>query len=191
MVTDTSSLHSATALVISGGYALSIAPAWTRSYTTPRQNFVIICAFGVGFLAAYFFLTERNAGKAGEAIRTSYKQGTKLADTQSASADTTDIEKAQPPIASPSLENTQRDETHNETKEQPAAPVAPVMTDTFSWQHINYTVPMPDGSQRQLLDDISGFVAPGKLTALMGESGAGKVSRLTSSLSCMMTDGAG
>ena len=29
---------------------------------------------------------------------------------------------------------------------------------------------------RKLLDNISGFVAPGKLTALMGESGAGKVS---------------
>ena len=27
----------------------------------------------------------------------------------------------------------------------------------------------------RLLDEVSGFVAPGKLTALMGESGAGKV----------------
>lgn len=53
---------------------------------------------------------------------------------------------------------------------------APVMTDVFSWQHLNYTVTMPDGSERMLLDDISGYVAPGKLTALMGESGAGKVS---------------
>lgn len=52
---------------------------------------------------------------------------------------------------------------------------APVMTDVFSWQHLNYTVTMPDGSERMLLDDISGYVAPGKLTALMGESGAGKV----------------
>jgi ATP-binding cassette subfamily G (WHITE) protein 2 (SNQ2) len=33
------------------------------------------------------------------------------------------------------------------------------------------------GGKRQLLDDISGYVVPGKLTALMGESGAGKVSR--------------
>lgn len=48
------------------------------------------------------------------------------------------------------------------------------MTDIFSWQHLNYTVPTSTG-QRQLLNDVSGFVAPGKLTALMGESGAGKV----------------
>ena len=53
--------------------------------------------------------------------------------------------------------------------------VAPAMTDVFSWQHLEYTVPLSDGTQRRLLDDISGYVAPGKLTALMGESGAGKV----------------
>ena len=56
-------------------------------------------------------------------------------------------------------------------------------TDIFSWQHLNYTVPVSGGSTKQLLDDVSGFVAPGKLTALMGESGAGKVCR-TLSLSC-------
>jgi ATP-binding cassette subfamily G (WHITE) protein 2 (SNQ2) len=44
------------------------------------------------------------------------------------------------------------------------------MTDVFTWQHMNYKL-----SDRQLLNDVSGYVAPGKLTALMGESGAGKV----------------
>ena len=48
--------------------------------------------------------------------------------------------------------------------------------DVFSFSHVNYTVPSPDGHHKKLLDDISGYVAPGKLTALMGESGAGKVS---------------
>jgi ATP-binding cassette subfamily G (WHITE) protein 2 (SNQ2) len=51
----------------------------------------------------------------------------------------------------------------------------PQMTDVFSWQHLNYTVSLSGGVKRQLLNDISGYVAPGKLTALMGESGAGKV----------------
>ena len=50
----------------------------------------------------------------------------------------------------------------------------PKMTKTFSWRHLNYTVSV-SGERRLLLNDISGFVAPGKLTALMGESGAGKV----------------
>jgi ATP-binding cassette, subfamily G (WHITE), member 2, SNQ2 len=34
------------------------------------------------------------------------------------------------------------------------------------------------GKMCRLLEDASGYVAPGKPTALMGESGAGKVSRL-------------
>ena len=33
-------------------------------------------------------------------------------------------------------------------------------------------------SGRRLLNDISGYVPPGKLTALMGESGAGRVSAI-------------
>ena len=49
------------------------------------------------------------------------------------------------------------------------------MTDTFSWEGLNYTVPIGGGGGRKLLNDISGYVVPGKLTALMGESGAGKV----------------
>ena len=58
----------------------------------------------------------------------------------------------------------------------------PKMTKTFSWRHLNYSVSV-SGERRLLLDDVSGFVAPGKLTALMGESGAGKVWSLTRSSS--------
>ncbi|KAI7904279.1 ABC-2 type transporter-domain-containing protein [Cokeromyces recurvatus] len=48
---------------------------------------------------------------------------------------------------------------------------------TFSWQHVNYTVPIKGGSL-QLLNDIGGYVKPGHLTALMGSSGAGKTTLL-------------
>ncbi|OZJ04704.1 hypothetical protein BZG36_02532 [Bifiguratus adelaidae] len=47
----------------------------------------------------------------------------------------------------------------------------------FSWQHVNYEVPVK-GGQRQLLNDVSGIVKPGHLTALMGSSGAGKTTLL-------------
>ncbi|KAI8376506.1 ABC-2 type transporter-domain-containing protein [Radiomyces spectabilis] len=48
---------------------------------------------------------------------------------------------------------------------------------TFSWHHINYTVPIK-GGKIQLLNDIAGIVKPGHLTALMGSSGAGKTTLL-------------
>lgn len=49
--------------------------------------------------------------------------------------------------------------------------------DVFSWQHVNYTVPVKGGT-RKLLDNIQGYVKPGTMTALMGESGAGKTTLL-------------
>ena len=48
-------------------------------------------------------------------------------------------------------------------------------TDIMSWAHLTYHVSVGGGERRRLLNDISGWVVPGKLTALMGESGAGKV----------------
>jgi len=58
-----------------------------------------------------------------------------------------------------------------------ALPFAPA---TLSWRDVNYTVDIPPqqrgdkATQRQLLFNISGFAAPGRMTALMGSSGAGQ-----------------
>ena len=43
----------------------------------------------------------------------------------------------------------------------------PEVHDTFSFHHLNYVVPVGKGETRRLLQDVSGYVPPGKLTALM------------------------
>ncbi len=57
----------------------------------------------------------------------------------------------------------------------------PLMKNTsiFTWRNLTYTVKIPD-SERVLLDQINGYVKPGTLGALMGSSGAGKVSESAS-----------
>ena len=48
---------------------------------------------------------------------------------------------------------------------------------TFTWEKVNYVVPVPGGTRR-ILHDIYGYIKPGTLTALMGASGAGKTTAL-------------
>ncbi|CAI8498081.1 unnamed protein product [Hanseniaspora opuntiae] len=50
--------------------------------------------------------------------------------------------------------------------------------DIFSWKNLNVDVKY-DGGSRRLLDNVYGYVKPGKMTALMGSSGAGKTVLLT------------
>jgi len=47
----------------------------------------------------------------------------------------------------------------------------------FTWEQVNYVVPVPGGTRR-LLHDVYGYIKPGTLTALMGASGAGKTTAL-------------
>ncbi|PWN32591.1 uncharacterized protein FA14DRAFT_161962 [Meira miltonrushii] len=48
----------------------------------------------------------------------------------------------------------------------------------FAWTDICYDINVAGGKSKRLLNNVSGYVAPGKLTALMGATGAGKTTLL-------------
>lgn len=125
-------------------------------------------AFGIAFLAAYLIITEFRSKFAEARSIVAFKRGTKQIQAPVPQRD--DVETAAVTAA-----NSVNDLRADDAKAEKALATAEKMTNTFSWEGLNYTVPIGDGGERKLLSDVSGYVVPGKLTALMGESGAGKV----------------
>lgn len=130
-----------------------------------QQNFGILMAFLGGFILALLIFSEFNTATSFDTFRVLFKRGSKSSIIQEAKS-ATDEEK--------SLAGSEpvRDQDSGETKK--ALAEQPPMSDVFTWQKVKYSVNV-SGGHRLLLDEVSGYVAPGKLTALMGESGAGKV----------------
>lgn len=134
------------------------------------QNLGISLAFGAAFVCALLLFSEFNTASANTTAVVLYKARKKLSHVQS--DEEMQSEKGTAPISLASSDDS--------TEE--ALAESSFMADIFSWQHINYTVPISGGQDRKLLEDISGYVIPGKLTALMGASGAGKVEYVTDCL---------
>jgi ATP-binding cassette subfamily G (WHITE) protein 2 (SNQ2) len=64
-----------------------------------------------------------------------------------------------------------------ESKQKRVVNVAADSLRTFTWHDINFDVEIK-GTTRRLLNNVSGYVGPGTMAALMGPSGAGKTTLL-------------
>ena len=149
---------------------LSFDYSWSHTW----RNYGILVAFGVFFLTTYLALTEINSDTAEVHPVVEFKRGTK--NVPKGIAPPPDVENNND--GGDTVTTTDVGEETGERLEEVEKSLEKSLktTDIMSWAHLTYHVSVGGGERRRLLNDISGWVVPGKLTALVGESGAGKVS---------------
>lgn len=153
--------------------------SYEYSYSHTWRNFGILVGFFSFFLFTYLSFTEITSGAAEFRSVVTFKRGSKNAPKFATSP--RDVESNHGGGSSNNATATQTGETEEEHVQQAEDPLEKTLrtTDIMSWVHLTYHVSVGGGETKRLLNDISGWVVPGKLTALMGESGAGKVSPLS------------
>jgi ATP-binding cassette subfamily G (WHITE) protein 2 (SNQ2) len=159
-------------------------PSWVQSpvnFTSTVADMSIyrssiLVAFGVFFLITYLSTTELNSGAAEFRSVVEFKRGAK--NVPKVTASPRDVENSSRG-GGDTATSTQAEEKNEQRLEVENSLVESLKTtDIMSWAHLTYHVNASGGERRRLLNDVTGWVVPGKLTALMGESGAGKVGPL-------------
>ncbi|KAL4982994.1 ABC-2 type transporter-domain-containing protein [Aspergillus falconensis] len=140
---------------------------YTYSYSHVWRNFGILLSFLIGFMAIYFLASELNSSTTSTAESLVFRRGHVP-------------EYMRPGYTRPSDEEKAVEKGDTKPANQPSTDTdfpLPPQRDIFTWQDICYDIEIK-GEPRRLLDNISGWVKPGTLTALMGVSGAGKTTLL-------------
>jgi ATP-binding cassette, subfamily G (WHITE), member 2, PDR len=114
----------------------------------------ITIAFWIGFLAWFLYMTERGHDASGGATQLIFKRGAKILGLNSASQDEEKGSSTSSSVGDGAMVHAPK----GDTKE-----ALPASRGIFSWHHLNYEIVVQGGETRRLLDDVSGYVVPGKL----------------------------
>ncbi|KAI8663648.1 hypothetical protein NCS57_00966300 [Fusarium keratoplasticum] len=130
-------------------------------YSHVWRNLGILFAFLIGFMIIYFVATELNSKTASKAEVLVFQRGHVPAHLQGG------------------VDRSAVNEELAVSRDSDAGtlPAMEPQTNIFTWKDLVYDIEIK-GEPRRLLDNVTGWVKPGTLTALMGVSGAGKTTLL-------------
>ncbi|KAI5306517.1 GTPase-activating protein, partial [Ascosphaera pollenicola] len=145
-----------------------VEASFSYKYSNIWRNLGINLAFMVGMWIIYLTVSQLNAVHTSSAEFLVFRRGHVPASFLEATKkrNNGDVEGGRDAKVTGKTEDTDAEQVYLKPQ-----------TDIFTWRNITLDIEIK-GEPRRLLDNISGWVKPGTLTALMGVSGAGKTTLL-------------